>query len=204
MSNIVTSEVRFAFVSLFKTRKNDEGKEKYGVTLLFPHPGKITGTALVEYNACMAKLKQAAADAARERFGALLDKKNEDGTPKLVLRSPFRNQGDKADKYAGYVDGAIFLNVTSEQRPECVDETVQPIIEPSKIYSGCYGRVSLRAFGYGGPGTKFVPGVAFGLQNVQKLRDGEPLGGSGPASADFQPMAGAVAAGAADPTKLFG
>lgn len=193
MSNIVTSEVRFAFVNLFKPRKNDQGKEKYGVTLLFPHPSKLTGPALAEYNACMAKLKQAAAEAAKEKWGDKLPN---------GLRTPFRNQGDKAGEYAGYEDGAIFLNVTSEQRPEVVDETVQPILEPSRIYSGCYGRVSLRAFAYDNSGNK---GVSFGLQNVQKLRDGEPLGGRGPASADFQPMTAAGGgAGAADPTRLFG
>lgn len=193
MTNIVTSEVRFAFVNLFKPRKNDQGKEKYGVTLLFPHPAKLSGSALAEYNACIAKLKQAATDAVKEKWG---DK------PPNGLRTPFRNQGDKAGDYAGYEDGAIFLNVTSEQRPECVDETVQPIIEPSKLYSGCYGRVSVRAFVYDNSGNK---GVSFGLQNVQKLRDGEPLGGRGPASADFQPMQAANnATGAADPTKLFG
>lgn len=194
MSNIVTSEVRFAFVNLFKPRKNDQGKEKYGVTLLFPHPSKLTGAAKAEYESCIAKLQAAAKEAATEKWGA---------KPPTGLRTPFRNQGDKAGDYAGYEDGAIFLNVTSEQRPECVDETVQPIIEPSKLYSGCYGRVSLRAFAYDNSGNK---GVSFGLQNVQKLRDGEPLGGRGPASADFQPMAAAAnsAGGAADPTKLFG
>lgn len=201
MDIIVTSEVRFSFVNLFKPRKNDQGKEKYGVTLLFPHPSKLSGNELVAYNACIASLKAQAKLAATEKWGAALEQKNPDGSPKLVLRTPFRDQGDK--DYDGYEPGAIFLNVTSEQRPEVVDHNVQPILESGKVYSGCYGRASLRAFAYDNSGNK---GVSFGLQNVQKTRDGEPLGGRSPASADFQPIAAAAegAGAVADATKLFG
>ena len=192
MDTIVTSEVRFAFVNLFKPRKNDQGKEKFGVTLLFPHPSKLSGADLAAYNTCISTMKAQAQQAVKEKWG--------DKIP-AGLRTPFRDQGDKTE-YAGYEAGAVFMNVTSEQRPEVVDATVQPIIEPAKIYSGCYGRVSLRAFAYDNSGNK---GVSFGLQNVQKLRDGEPLGGRGPATADFQPVAAAAGAtGVADATKLFG
>lgn len=192
--NIVTSEVRFAFVNLFKPRKATEaGKpDKYGVTLLFPNPTKLSGAALDDYNRCINALKSEAQRVASEKWGAQLPK---------GLRTPFRDQADKAGDYEGYEAGAIFLNVTSQNKPEVVDEQVQAVIEPSKVYSGCYGRVSVRAFAYDTNGNK---GVSFGLQNVQKLRDGEPLGGGGPASKDFQPIGPAPgAAPATDATKLF-
>lgn len=203
--NIISSEVRFAFCNLFKPKKGDPGKpDKYGVTMLFPHPSTLTGAALDEFNACVAALKAEAHRVAFEKWGsAATEIDPATGRPKLTLRSPFRDQADKAGEYEGYVPGALFLNVTSQQRPEIVDANVQPIIEQSKLYSGCYGRVSLRAFAYETNGK----GVSFGLQNVQKTRDGEPLGGGGPASADFKPIAAAAggpAAPVADATKLFG
>lgn len=180
----VLAPARLAFVNVFKPRKPQPGstnqKEKYGVTALFPDPSTLTGPALDEYNAVLAKLKAAAQAAAVEKWGANIPSQ---------LRSPFRDQGDK--QYDGFVKGAIFLNATSEQRPGVVDANLQDIIDPSKVYSGVYARVSLRAFAYGGAGTQFAPGVSFGLQNIQVLRDGEPLGNNVRPQDEFKAVAAA-------------
>ena len=190
--NIITSEVRFAFVNVFKPRRAEPGKEpKYGITLLFPLPSTLSGPALAEYEACMASLKAAAKAAAAEKWGDKLPPN---------LRSPFRDQADKAGQYEGYVPGALFLNVTSMPQPQVVDATVQPIIEPAKLYSGCYGRASLRAFAYDNSGNK---GVSFGLQNVQKTRDGDSLAGRSDPSKEFKPIAVPAAAAAGGAPKLF-
>jgi hypothetical protein len=93
---------------------------------------------------------------------------------------------------AGYEDpDAIFITfkATEKYKPGVVDANVKDIIEPREFYSGCYARASVRAYVYDNKGNR---GVGFGLNNVQKLRDGEPLGGSGgPArpSDEFQAVA---------------
>lgn len=64
--------------------------------------------------------------------------------------------------------------------------------EPTSInngperYSGCYARVSLNFYAFNSNGNK---GVACGLGNIQKIRDGESLGGRSSATDDFSTVA---------------
>ena len=60
----------------------------------------------------------------------------------------------------------MFLNANSKQAPQIVDRQVQPILDQSEVYSGCYGRVSITFYAYNSNGNK---GIAAGLGNVQKL-----------------------------------
>ena len=55
-----------------------------------------------------------------------------------------------------------------------MDANIQSILQQSDVYSGMYGRVSVTFFAYSNSGKK---GIGCGLNAVQKLRDGEPLGG---------------------------
>ena len=52
----------------------------------------------------------------------------------------------------------------------------------SDFYSGCYGRASIVFFAYNTNGNK---GVGCGLNNIQKLEDGQPLSGRSTAVEDF-------------------
>src|SRR5690606_39628308 len=70
----------------------------------------------------------------------------------------------------------IRVSANEQYPPGIVDRRLQPILDQSEIYSGCYVRVSMVAYAFNSQGNK---GVSFGLRNVQKLRDGEPLGGGG-------------------------
>ena len=81
----------------------------------------------------------------------------------------------------------MFLNANSKQAPQIVDRQVQPILDQSEVYSGCYGNVSVTFYAYNSNGNK---GIAAGLGNVQKLRDGEPLGSRTSASDDFEAVDG--------------
>lgn len=74
------------------------------------------------------------------------------------------------------------MSAKSNNAPEIVDATCQPIISKNECYSGCYGRVSLRFYAYNQNGNK---GIGCGLGNVQKLEDGQPLDGRTTASEDF-------------------
>lgn len=182
---LITPEFRVSFANVFRPQaplpgSRPDAKPKYGLTMLFA-PG-----------ADLSRLKAAAAAAAQEKFG----KRLQDPAFAAKLRSPFRDQGEKT--FEGYVKGAIFINATSQQRPGLVDAQVQPIIEESQFYSGCYAIASVNAFAYEQLGNV---GVAFGVNNIQKVRDGEPLGGRTRPEADFKPVA--PAATGAPATGLF-
>ena len=67
-------------------------------------------------------------------------------------------------------------------RDRIVDKAVKPILDRNEVYSGCYARVSLNFYAFNSNGNK---GVACGLGNIQKIRDGEPLGSRTTAADDF-------------------
>ena len=69
--------------------------------------------------------------------------------------------------------GCWVFTASSKQPPFVVDANIQPILQQSEIYSGIYGRVSVNFFPYNSNGKK---GVGIGLNGIQKLRDGDPLG----------------------------
>lgn len=75
-----------------------------------------------------------------------------------------------------------FLNANSRQAPQVVDSKVQPILDHNEVYSGCYGRISVTFYAYNSNGNR---GIAAGLGNIQKLKDGEALGGRTNAADDF-------------------
>ncbi|MBO5002563.1 MAG: DUF2815 family protein, partial [Prevotella sp.] len=77
---------------------------------------------------------------------------------------------------------SFFVNANSKTAPQIVDKAVNPILDRSEVYSGCYARVSLTFYAFNSNGNK---GIACGLGNIQKVRDGEPLGGRTNAADDF-------------------
>lgn len=97
------------------------------------------------------------------------------------LKTPLRDGDIDRPEDEAY-SGAMFLNANSRQAPQVVDKKVQPILDQSEVYSGCYGRVSVTFYAYNSNGNK---GIAAGLGNVQKLRDGEPLGSRANAKDEF-------------------
>jgi hypothetical protein len=151
---VVTGEVRLSYVNLFEPRAIVEGGAlKYGVSILIDKNDK-------------AQVKQ---------IQDVIDKliKEEQATLKGTkgLKLPLRD-GDEKDA-EGY-EGHFFISVTSKDKPLVVDEDRQDIINPRDIYSGCYGRVSMNFFAYNKAGNK---GIGVSLNSVQKLADGESLGG---------------------------
>ena len=95
---------------------------------------------------------------------------------KLSLRDGDIERDD--DVYKGH----YFLNASSTEAPQIVDRRVQPILDQSEVYSGCYARVSLNFYAFNSNGNK---GVACGLGNIQKIKDGPRLGGRTTATDDF-------------------
>jgi hypothetical protein len=79
-----------------------------------------------------------------------------------------------------------WLLLLQRQQPsgsQVVDAKVQPILDQSEVFSGCYGKISVTFYGYNANGNR---GIAAGLGNIQKLKDGESLGGRSNAEDDFQ------------------
>jgi len=188
--NLITPEFRAAFISVFRatSMKNADGsvnKPKFSIRAAFPPTAKLDA------------LKKEAEMAAREKWG--------DKIPK-TLRSPFRTNEELENPIVGIGDDWIIMSFSAneDRRPGIVDSKLQDIIDDADVYSGAWYRAQVRAFAYESAGNK---GVSFGLQNVQKLRDDDPLGnGRIPASKAFEPVdvPAAAGGGAKTATSIFG
>lgn len=159
-TKVVTGKIRMSYAYLFTPRAADEdGKApKYGLSVLIPKSDVET----------LRKVK-AAVDAAK---AAGKDSKWGGKIPpglKLPLRDGDVDRPDSPE-YAGH----YFFNANSTNKPGIVDKDLNAILDQTEVYSGCYGRVSVNFYPYKAKGSS---GVAAGLNNVQKLADGEPLGG---------------------------
>ena len=171
-TKVVTGKVRLSYAHLFEPYSFSEDQEKkYSVCVLIPKSDKAT----------LQKIKsaiEAAKAAGIEKFGAKWAKAKHtiplrDGDAEL-------EEGKKdGDEYAGH----YFINVSSKTKPGVVDSQVQPILDSTEVYSGCYGRVSINFYPYDTAGNR---GIGVGLNNVQKLADGESLGGKSRAEDDFE------------------
>jgi hypothetical protein len=162
---VTTSEFRGAFVKLFSPEVDDKGKKTWGVTAIFAK------------GADMAPLKKAAMDAATKAWGDKAAEKLKH--PKF--RSPFKDGATLVDKegnlYDGFAEGQVVVKLSTKQsQPGIVDANVQAIIEPEGVKSGDFFRATINAMAYDRDDGM---GVAFKLNNIQKVRDGERLGGGG-------------------------
>ena len=171
-SKLMTPEFRVSFPAVFKPDSfSDDQEKKYKVTMLFPKETDL---------AAMYKMAE---EVCREKWGKDIPKN---------LRNPFRDGEEKdLDGYAGM----FFVNCSTKQKPGVVDMNVQPIIDESEFYAGCWAKATVTCYAYGGPGTKYRAGVAFGLQNLQKQRDDDAFSGRSKAEDDFT----AVETGSEDP-----
>ncbi|MDY3678234.1 MAG: DUF2815 family protein [Actinomyces urogenitalis] len=162
-ARVVTGEVRLSYAHVWEPNSIQGGKPKYSVSLIIPKADTTTITAI-----------EKAIDAGTAKFGG---KRPNKAALKLPLRDGDTERDDEA--YAN----SFFVNANSLTPPQVVDENVSPILDRSEVYSGCYARVSLSFYAFNTNGNK---GVACGLGNIQKIRDGEPLGaGRVSAESDF-------------------
>ena len=142
--------------------------------------GTITRAINVEAHA-FSKAAQAAIEAAYKEGEAKL-KGNGKSVPALsVLKTPLRD-GDAERPDDEAYKNAYFVNANATSAPGIVDADLNPILTRSEVYSGVYGRASITFYAFNSSGNK---GIACGLNNLQKIRDGEPLGGKASAESDF-------------------
>lgn len=168
--NTTTTKVivpcRFSYLHCWEPDSVNGGDPKYSVSAIVDK--KDTKTI----NAIKAAIEQAKKDSISKWGGKI------PANLKLPLRDGDIDRPDD-EAYAG----CYFFNANSRQAPQVVDAKVQPILDQNEVYSGCYGKISVTFYGYNSNGNR---GIAAGLGNIQKLRDGESLGGRSNAADDFQ------------------
>lgn len=172
LQGFTTGRVRLSFVHLFTAYANQQGGEpKFSTTILVPKSDIATKQ----------KIDMAINAAIQE---GVTSKWN--GVRPPMLSIPIHD-GDGVRPSDGMpfgdeCKGHWVFTASSKQPPQVVDIGINPILNQTEIYSGVYGRVSIRFFPYASNGKK---GIGCGLGNVQKLEDGEPLGGRTSAASDF-------------------
>lgn len=159
-TSVVTGKVRLSYVHVFEPYSQDPEKPgKYSTMILVPKSDRRTIAAL-------RAAEKAAAEAGKSKFN---------GRVPTNLSSIIHDGDTEADlEQTPEREGHYYLTVSSKTKPGLVDANVQPILDPSVVYSGSYARVALNAYAYNTNGNK---GISFGLNHLQFLEDGEPLDG---------------------------
>ena len=171
-TKVVTGIVRLSYANVWESKAaNENAQPKYSVSIIIPKSDKDT----------IAKINATIDSAIEEGVGKFGGKKPN----KAALKLPLRDGDVERDEDEAYAN-AYFVNANSVTAPQIVDTKVQPILERSEVYSGVYARVSINFYAFNSNGNK---GIACGLGNIQKVRDGEPLGGKTNAADDFEAVA---------------
>ena len=170
MKVITGVDTRWSYANVWEPKSINGGTPKYSVSLIIPKSDTKT----------IAKI-QAAIEAAYKEGEAKL-KGNGKSVPALsVIKTPLRD-GDLERPDDEAYKNSYFINANSTSAPGIVDADRNPIMERSEMYSGVKGRASINLYAYNVNGNR---GIACGLNNLQKISDGTPLGGRSRAEDDF-------------------
>ena len=169
-TKIVTGVTRLSYANVWQAKSINGGTPKFSTSVLIPKSDAVTVNAI-----------KAAIQAAYEEGQAKLKGNGKTVPPLTALKTPLRD-GDVERPDDEAYKGCWFINANSNTAPGVVDIHRQPIYDTSEIYSGVYARVSLSFYSFNSNGNK---GIACGLNNLQKIKDGEPLGGKSRAEDDF-------------------
>lgn len=170
MKVITGPNTRWSYANVWEPKSINGGTPKYSVSLVIPKSDKVT----------VEKIKKAIQAAYEEGQSKL--KGNGKSVPSLsVLKTPLRDGDLERPDDEAYAN-SYFINANSATAPGIVDADRNTIIDRSEVYSGVYGRASINLYAFNSNGNK---GIACGLNNLQKIRDGAPLGGKASAESDF-------------------
>lgn len=171
-TRVITGKVRLSYCNIFEAKKAPGAdREKFSVVLLIPKSDKLT----------LKNLRQAQKNALAN---------GESGVFKGKIPKEWKDTIHDGDEDADLernpeYEGHWYVSVSAITKPGIVDAHRDPITDSTEVYSGCYARVSLNAFPFSTQGNK---GVSFGLNNLQKMGEGEPLGGRSRAEDDFDEL----------------
>ena len=170
MKVITGPDTRWSYANVWEPKSINGGTPKYSVSLIIPKSDKVT----------VEKIKKAIQAAYEEGQSKL--KGDGKTVPALsVLKTPLRDGDLERPDDEAYAN-SYFINANSATAPGIVDADRNTIIDRSEVYSGVYGRASINLYAFNSNGNK---GIACGLNNLQKIKDGEPLGGKSRAEDDF-------------------
>ena len=171
-TKVKTGKVRLSYTQLFEPKAIDGGAPKYSVTLLIPK----SDTATV--NAIKAAMNEAAENFRKKHGTAALP-----AQPITPLHDGDGLKPSSGEPYGPECKGCYVLAVScgASQPPLVVDSFGNDITNPTEVYSGCYGRAIINFYGY----NNRKKGIGAGLLGIQKLHDGEPLGGARASADEF-------------------
>lgn len=172
MSNKVITgrNTRWSYANVWEPKSINGGTPKYSVSLIIPKNDTVT----------IEKIKKAIEFAYKDGESKL--KGNSKTLPALsAIKTPLRDGDIERPDDPAYAN-SYFVNANSSTAPGIVDEACNPILNRSEVYSGVYGRASITFYAFNTNGNK---GIACGLNNLQKIRDGESLGSKASAESDF-------------------
>ena len=166
---ITGPETRWSYANVWEAKSINGGAPKFSVSLIIkkddPTVEKIKAAIQAAYDEGQAKLKG-----------------NGKSVPPLAaIKNPLRDGDLERPDDPAYA-GAYFVNANNQTAPGIVDADRQPILEHREVYSGVYGRASISFYAFNSAGNR---GIACSLNNLQKIHDGEPLGGHSRAEDDF-------------------
>lgn len=170
MKVITGPDTRWSYVNAWEAKSINGGTPKFSVSLIIPKSDTKT----------VAKIK-AAIEAAYHEGEAKLKGNGKSVPPMAALKTPLRDGDTERPDDEAYAN-AYFINANATTAPGIVDAACNPITTRSEVYSGVYGRASINFYAFNSNGNR---GIACGLNNLQKVRDGEPLGGKASATSDF-------------------
>lgn len=170
-TKVITGVCRWSYANVWQPKAIEEGaKPKYSVSLIIPKDDIATVEKI-----------RAAIKAAYDEGAGKLKGTSKSVPPLSTLKTPLRDGDAERPDDPAYAN-SYFVNANSITAPGVVDADRQPIIDTSEVYSGVYGRASITFYAYA---TKTAKGIACGLNNLMKVKDGEPLGGHSRAEDDF-------------------
>ena len=163
-------KTRWSYANVWQPKSINGGAPKFSVSLIIPKSDTKTVTAVKN-----------AIQAAYEEGQSKLKGSSKSVPALTAIKTPLRDGDAERPDDEAYKD-CYFINANSATAPGIVDAARNPIIEHSEVYSGVYGRASINFYAFNSNGNR---GIACGLNNLQKISDGEPLGGKTRAEDDF-------------------
>lgn len=170
MKVITGPDTRWSYANVWEAKSINGGTPKYSVSLIILKSDTKT----------VSKIK-AAIEAAYHEGESKLKGNGKSVPPLIAIKSPLRDGDVERPDDPAYAN-AYFINANSTTAPGIVDADRNPVITRSEVYSGVYGRASINFYAFNSNGNK---GIACGLNNLQLIRAGEPLGGKTSAENDF-------------------
>ncbi len=170
MKVITGSDTRWSYANVHEPKSINGGTPKFSVSLIIPKSDTKTITRI-----------KAAIEAAYHEGESKLKGNGKSVPPLAAIKTPLRDGDSERPDDPAYAN-SFFINANATTAPGIVDADRNPILTRSEVYSGVYGRASISFYAFNSNGNK---GIACGLNNLQKVRDGEPLGGKVSAESDF-------------------